>query len=55
MTFTCNIFNNLVAGTWLKHRWRHLIARMFMKPGKVLCCKFLLAVLGLDPAQNLAK
>jgi len=26
-----------------------------MKPGKVLCCMFFLAILGVDPAQNLAK
>jgi len=26
-----------------------------MKPGKVLCCMFLLAILGVDPAQNLVK
>ena len=26
-----------------------------MKPGKVLCCIFLLAILGVDPAQNLTK
>jgi len=26
-----------------------------MKPGKVLCCIFLLAILGVDPAQNLGK
>ena len=28
---------------------------MVMKPGKVLCCTFFLAILGVDPAQNLAK
>ena len=26
-----------------------------MKPGKVLCCRFLFAFVGLDCAQNLAK
>ena len=26
-----------------------------MKPGKDLCCMFLLAILGVDSAQNLAK
>ena len=26
-----------------------------MEPGKVLCCRFLLAILGVDRAQNLAK
>ena len=26
-----------------------------MKPGKVLCCRFLFAILGVDPAQNLTK
>ena len=26
-----------------------------MKTGKVLCCMFLFALLGIDPAQNLAK
>ena len=26
-----------------------------MKPGKILCCMFLMAVMGVDPAQNLAK
>jgi len=26
-----------------------------MKPGKDLFCMFLLAILGVDPAQNLAK
>ena len=26
-----------------------------MKPGKVLCCMFLFAILGVDPAQNLTK
>ena len=26
-----------------------------MKPGKVLCCRFLFAILGVDCAQNLAK
>jgi len=33
----------------------YLIDRMVMKPGKVLCCMFLLTILGIDPAQNLAK
>ena len=28
---------------------------MVLKPGKVLCCMFLLAILGVDQAQNLAK
>jgi len=28
---------------------------MVMKPGKVLCCMFLWAILRVDPAQNLAK
>ena len=26
-----------------------------MEPGKVLCCGFLFAILGIDRAQNLAK
>ena len=26
-----------------------------IKPGKVLCCMFLLAILGVEPAKNLAK
>ena len=26
-----------------------------MKLGKVLCCRFLFAILGVDPAQNLTK
>ena len=26
-----------------------------MKPGNVLCCVFLFATLGVDPAQNLTK
>ena len=26
-----------------------------MKPGKVLCCRFLFAIWGIDRAQNLAK
>ena len=26
-----------------------------MKPGKVLCCRFLFAILGIDRAFNLAK
>ena len=26
-----------------------------MKPGKVLCCRFLFAILGVDRAQNLTK
>ena len=26
-----------------------------MKLGKVICCMFLFAILGVDPAQNLAK
>ena len=26
-----------------------------MKPGKVLCCRFLFAILGVDRAQNLEK
>ena len=26
-----------------------------MKPGKVLCCMFLLAIVGVDPVQNLTK
>jgi len=29
-----------------------LVEVMFMKPGKVLCCMFLLAIFGVDPAQN---
>ena len=28
---------------------------MVRKPGKVLCCMFLFAILGVDYAQNLAK
>ena len=26
-----------------------------MKPRKILCCRFLFAILGIDSAQNLAK
>ena len=26
-----------------------------MKPGKVICCRFLFAILGVDHAKNLAK
>ena len=26
-----------------------------MKPGKILCCMFLLAIFGVDLAQNMAK
>ena len=28
---------------------------MVMKPGKVLCCRFVFAILGVEGAQNLAK
>lgn len=28
---------------------------MICKPGKVLCCMFLLAILRVDPVQNLAE
>ena len=28
---------------------------MIMKPGKVLCCTFLFAIMGVDCEQNLAK